>query len=588
MGHRPRGAGWAGAIALLAASTFPVEVTADDRSGGRPNVLLVVTDDQGYGDLGFHGNPQIKTPRLDALARQSARFRDFYVSPVCSPTRASLMTGRSAYRTGVVDTFRGRSMMHPDEVTLAERLGSAGYRTGIFGKWHLGDHAPLRPIDQGFDESLVHAGGGIGQASDPPGNSYFDPILSHNGREEKTRGYCSNVFADAAIGFIEAPSARPFFAYLAFNAPHDPYQVPESDLKPYVGLDPFRGDPAIGHRLPDRLRDEETARVYAMVSNVDANVGRVLDRLDALGLARETIVVFLTDNGPQHPRFNDGMLDVKGSVHEGGIRVPCFVRWPGRIEAGRVVEAVGAHIDLAPTLLDACRVTGPDPVAFDGISLLPWLEGRRVDRPERTLYFQWHRGDVPEARRAFAARSNRFKLVQPLGVEPVPLPRLPHLELFDMVGDPKERVDLSGANPDVVVGMLAGYDAWFRDMAASRNFEAPRIHLGSPREDPVRLTRQDWRGEVAVWEPGVLGGWDVEVIQPGRFDLAVLVAEGAAGVVHVELEGVSARREVGPGVGSVGVEGFELRAGKGRLRAWIDRPSGSVAAYQVIFRRVKQ
>jgi arylsulfatase A-like enzyme len=575
---------WIGAIGFVFSIQF--EAVAETQPPSRPNVLLIVTDDQGYGDLGSSGNPQVKTPRLDALARESTRFRSFYVSPVCSPTRSSLMTGRYAYRTGVVDTYRGRSMMHPDEVTLAEMLGASGYRTGIFGKWHLGDNAPLRPIDQGFAEALVCRGGGLGQVSGPPGNTYFDPILTHNGREEKAEGYCSDVFADAAIRFIESNASRPFFAYLAFNAPHDPLQVPESDLAPYRGLDPYRGQPGVGHSLPPILPADATARVYAMVSNIDANVGRVLDRLDTLGLARDTIVVFLTDNGPQHYRFNGGMLGVKMSVHEGGIRVPCFVRWPGTLKAGRVVEPIAAAFDLAPTLLEACGVAKPRSVAFDGRSLLPLLKGETVDWPSRTLYFQWHRGDVPEPRRAFAARSERFKLVQAMGIEPTPMPRLPHFELFDMVSDPLEMADIAGTNPDVVARMLGGYDAWFRDVRESRNFQGPRIDLGSPVEDPATLTRQDWRGEATEWEPGALGGWDVEVVRPGKYDLEVIYALGAAGVIQVELNGVSARREVEAGSRSCRFDGFELRQGQGRLRAKVERPSGTVAAYQVIVRRL--
>ncbi len=573
----------AGVVAVGLALGSPAPAEADpDRP---PNVLLIVADDQGYGDLGADGNPQIKTPRLDALAGQSVRFRSFYVSPVCSPTRASLMTGRYAYRTGVVDTFRGRSLMHGDEVTLAEMLRPAGYRTGIFGKWHLGDNAPMRPIDQGFEEALVHRGGGIGQPSDTPGSGYFDPILIHNGREEKVRGYCSDVFADAAIRFIEADPARPFFAYLAFNAPHDPLIAPPKNLEAYAGLVPYRGEPGVGHPLPPRIDAEVTAKVYAMVSNLDANVGRVLDRLDALGLARDTIVVFLSDNGPQQVRFNGGMLDRKGSVHEGGIRVPCFVRWPGRLEPGRVVDRIAAHVDLAPTLLEACGVAKPEGVAFDGRSLLPLLEGRGGDWPDRTLFFQWHRGDVPQPRRAFAARSDRYKLVQPKGVEPVALPSLPRFELFDMVGDPLEMADVAGNRPDVVARMLEAYDGWFRDVRSTRNFEPPRIHLGSPVEDPATLTRQDWRGEATEWEPGGLGGWDVDVIRGGRYDLEVRHAPGPEAVVQVELGGSSASRKVAQGSRSCRFEAFELRQGPGRLRAWVERPSGKLAAHQVVVRR---
>jgi arylsulfatase A-like enzyme len=476
-------------------------------------------------------------------------------------------------------------MMHPDEVTLAEMLSSQGYRTGIFGKWHLGDNAPLRPIDQGFQEALVHRGGGIGQVSDPPGSSYFDPILMRNGKETGTKGYCCDVFTEEAIRFVGADRTRPFFAYVAFNAPHEPLQVPDRELEPYRNLVPFRGDPGAGHPLPASIPLEVTRRVYAMVSNLDTNVGRLLDQLESLGLARDTIVVFLTDNGPQQPRFNSGMLDRKGSVHEGGIRVPCFVRWPGVIEAGLVVEKVAASIDLTPTLLDACGVSKPESVVFDGKSLLPLLRGERVDWPDRTVYFQWHRGDVPQLHRAFAARSDRYKLVQAKGVEPVPLPALPRYELFDMVSDPLEQVDISGSKPEVVAAMLRGYEAWFRDVGSTRNFAPPRIHLGSPAESPATLTRQDWRGEATAWEPGEMGGWDVEVVGPGRHDLEILYVQGRAGVVHVELAGVKRTVEVAEGSRSCRLEGFELKPGPGRLRAWIDRPDGAVAIYQLIVRR---
>ena len=245
-----------------------------------------------------------------------------------------------------------------------------------------------------------------------------------------------------------------------------------------------------------------------MVSNIDRNVGRVLDRLDALGLARDTIVVFLTDNGPQQPRYNAGLRDRKGSVHDGGIKVPCFVRWPGTLEPGRVVEPIAAHIDLAPTLLAACGVAKPAGVAFDGRDLLPLLKGEAVDWPERTLYFQWHRGDVPELHRAFAARSGRFKLAQPLGVEPGPLPRPTHFELFDMVADPLEKEDIADRHPEVVAAMLRGYEAWFRDVESTRHFEPPRIHLGSAgrgpgHADPPGLAGRGHRpGSPAAWAAG--------------------------------------------------------------------------------------
>jgi len=575
------------ARAILIAAILPLGATAGAADGPtagpkRPNVLLVVADDQGYGDLGFHGNPQIRTPRLDALARQSARFRSFSVSPVCSPTRASLMTGRYSERTGVVDTFRGRSLMHPDEVTLAEILGPAGYRTGIFGKWHLGDNAPFRPIDQGFGESLVHRGGGIGQGFEPPGGgSYFDTPLMRDGREERARGYCADAFTDAAIRFVEADPSRPFFAVLAFNTPHEPLEAPERYLAAFRGMVPDRGTPGTGHALPGPPPAEATARVYAMMANLDDNLGRMLDRLDALGLARDTIVVYLSDNGPAQVRYNAGLLDRKGSVHEGGIRVPCFVRWPAAIEAGRVVGPIAAHIDVAPTLLSACGVARPEGVAFDGRDLMPLLRGEAADWPERTLYFRWHRGDVPEPGRAFAARSGRFKLVQPRGVEPGPLPAGTRAELYDMAADPLEERDVADRHPEVVAAMLRGYEEWFRDVAATRRAGPTRIHLGSPREDPATLTRQDWRGAATAWGPEALGGWDVEVLRPGTYDLTLTFAKGPPGLARFDLAGVEGRAEIGPESRSCRIEGVAFPAGPGRLRAWVERPGATVAAYHI-------
>jgi len=363
------------AWALLAIASFLAMLQSPGTASAadRPNILVIITDDQGYGDLGVHDNPKIKTPNLDQFARQSVRLKSFFVSPVCAPTRASLLTGRYNYRTGVVDTYQGRAMMHPDEVTLAEMLTKAGYRTGIFGKWHLGDNAPLRPIDQGFREALVVKGGGIGQPSDPPGGtSYFDPVLQHNGKEERYKGYCSDIFAQAAIDFLSKPGAQPFFAYLAFNCPHEPLEAPEPELAQYRALNLALSQfPQLGQPVPASFAapQEMVARAYAMISNIDANVGRVLKALDDRGLSSNTIVVFLTDNGPAFVRFNDGLRGWKGSVYDGGIRVPCYIRWPGQFPPGHVVDRIAAHIDLVPTLLDACGLPSPSGVKLDGRSL---------------------------------------------------------------------------------------------------------------------------------------------------------------------------------------------------------------------------
>ncbi|MBK9168698.1 MAG: arylsulfatase [Bryobacterales bacterium] len=456
--------------------------------GRRPNVVLIMSDDQGYGDLSLHGNPHLRTPHTDRLARDGAQLTQFHVSPVCAPTRASLLTGRYNYRTGVVDTYLGRAMMHTEEVTLAEILRDAGYRTGIFGKWHLGDNYPLRAMDQGFTESLLHNGGGIGQPSDPPGNLYFDPFLQHNGRAVQRKGYCTDIFFDAAMEWIADQGNQPFFAYIATNAPHTPLQVDER----YVA--PFR----------EQGLDETTARVYGMVVNLDENIGRLTQRLDELGRDRDTIVIFLTDNGPQQDRFNAGMRGRKGSVYQGGIRVPCFVRWPGVIEAGRTIGEIAAHIDMVPTLLEACGVVLPSGLRIDGTSLWPALTGKGPAPAGRTLVFQWHRGDEPESFRASAVRTQRYKLVDGSA-------------LYDLEVDPAESRDLSGQQPELVATLRTRYEEWFRDVSSTRGYAPPRIHIGTPHENPVTLTRQDWRGPRAGWDRASLGHWEVYVASPGPY-----------------------------------------------------------------------
>ncbi len=389
------------------------------------------------------------------------------------------MTGRYNYRTGVTDTYLGRSLMHPDETTLAEMLVRGGYRTGIFGKWHLGDNYPMRAMDKGFQESLVLNGGGLAQPGDPPDpvderGAYFNATLRHNGTWVKTKGYVSDVITDAAMQFIQQKSDRPFFVYLPFNCPHAPHQVPDEYRRYYQKKDfgpaqfPKQGHPMAAKRDPDDL-----ARVYGMIENIDDNVGRLLAKLDELKLADNTIIVFFSDNGcQQHNGYNAGFRGWKGTPFEGGIHQFCFIRWPGQFQAGRQVDRIAAHIDLAPTLLDLCGVAKPEKVKFDGLSLAPLLRGRDVAWPERTLFFQWHRGDAPERYRAFAARSQDWKLVQPLGGGEKWNGKTA-FQLYDMAHDPLELHDLAAQHPDRVAELKAAYDAWFDDVTAARDFAVP-------------------------------------------------------------------------------------------------------------------
>jgi arylsulfatase A-like enzyme len=532
-----------------------------------PNVLLIMTDDQGWGDLGCHGNPKIRTPHLDRLAGEAVEMTRFYVQPVCAPTRACLMTGRYNYRTGVTDTYLGRAMMHADEVTVAEALAKAGYATGIFGKWHLGDNYPLRPIDQGFQTGVWHLGGGMSQPADPPGSrGYFDAVYQVDGEEKRLDGYCTDVFADACIRFIEASRDRPFFAYLPTNAPHTPLEVPDKYWKPYqeAGL------------------DETTAKVYGMVENVDANVGRILARLDALGQADRTLVIFLTDNGPQQRnRYTGGLRAGKGTVYEAGIRVPFFVRWPGRTEPGRKVDAIAAHIDILPSLMEACGAAAPADRTIDGRSLVPLWTGTAGSWPDRTLFFQWHRGDEPVAYRDAAAVEPRWKLVMHLkGGEP-------RFELYDIPADPGEKNDVADAHPEVVARLRAAYDAWLADVSATRGYDPPRIHLGSEHENPVRLSRQDWRGPQAGWGPKSLGYWEVHVARPGTYEVTLLFGAAKRERTAVfELGEAKAEAAVPAGAGAVTFKNLALNAGDGRLHARLGGDGDAVGVHYVVVKRV--
>lgn len=504
-----------------------------------PNVILVMTDDQGYGDFGIHGNPVLETPCLDAFAGECPTVERFYVSPVCAPTRASLMTGRYNYRTRVVDTWRGRAQLEPDELTLAEALGFNGYRTGIFGKWHLGDAHPLRPMDQGFDHSLIHRGGGLAQPSDPLENArrYTDPILFRNGDPVETEGYCTDVYFDEALEFIDRCQAKgaPFFAYITPNAPHDPFHdVPEELYAKYEDRDftpLLRGE---------GVQVDKIARTFAMIENIDQNFGRLLAHLEALDIADSTIVIFLTDNGPLWGRQVAGLRSHKTSVYEGGIRSPLWVRWPGVLDASTRIEGITAHIDLMPTLLEATRSKLPRSVDFDGVSLWPALleEGigaRAVADLDRRIYIQSHRGDTPIPEHHFASIGPRYKLVRASGFGSESPPGDHPFELYDLLLDPGETRDLAPEDPARVAALRADYRRWFDDVSGTRpdNYAPPRIRPGTPAETSTTLTRNDWRVDRAEWG----SGWGRNGYWPLHFD-----AETELEVTLVFREPVEAER----------------------------------------------
>jgi len=581
------------AVALLAAASTPSHAAA------RPNVVLIMSDDQGIGDFGVMGNPVIQTPNIDAMARRSARMTTFYVSPVCAPTRACLMTGRYNYRTRVVDTWVGRAMMDTEEVTIAEALSAAGYATGIFGKWHLGDNYPLRPMDQGFQESLVHRGGGLGQPSDPPENMnrYTDAILFRDGKKTKTKGYCTDVYFDAALDFMEKANAdkKNFFVYLPTNAPHGPYHdVPENLRKAYLKKDLD----SISLHKPSGHQRDVLARIAAMITNIDDNVGRLFKKLDELGITDDTIVIYMVDNGPNTTRYVTADLrGRKSDVHEGGIRSPFWVHWPARLKAGHTNDTPAAHIDVMPTILAACGATmphGAEEVKLDGRNILPLLEGKDVDWPERPIVIQTHRGNQPVRYHHFMIRQGNWKLVHPTGFgyegfkKP---PTFEKLELYNLSKDPREQNNLASENPDFVKRLIKAYDHWFDDVSSTRedNYAPPRIHIGTPHENPVTLTRQDWRD--GRWDRNSNGHWEIHIAEAGSYDFEIVFAPSKE-EVGVELEisrddaSADVVSELAPhGANHLVIEDVELDAGDARLKVTLTDGDKERGPFNVHVRR---
>ena len=416
----------------------------------KPNVILVMPDDVGWGDFACHGNPVARTPAVDGFWREAVRFTDFHVSPTCAPTRAALLTGRHEFKNGVTHTIDERERLAPGARTLAEVLRGAGYATGLFGKWHLGDERDRWPDRRGFDEFFIHGAGGIGQSypgscGDAPGNTNFDPVILHNGKFEKTRGYCTDVFFERAMAWIQSAKDRgPFFAMITPNAAHAPLDVPDSFAKRH------RGEV-----------NEMTAKFYGMIENIDENFGRLLAKLKEWDLEASTLVVFLTDNGGTVgvPLFNGGRRGTKGTPYEGGTRVPSLWRWPGGFGGGRDVDVLTAHLDILPTLADFAGASLDDTVArqVEGRSLRPLLmPGAAADPviPWADRTFITHVGRWPQGQAAAfkhtgcSIRDARFSLVN-------------NTELFDLRTDSGQQTNVIDAHPDVVARLRSAYDAWW-------------------------------------------------------------------------------------------------------------------------------
>ena len=410
--------------------------------GSLPNIILIITDDQGYYDLSCHGNPHLATPHLDQLRDESMRFTRFQVSPTCAPTRSAIMSGRAPFYVGVTHTIQERERMKLGVPTLPEMLQAAGYTTGIFGKWHLGDQAPYRPDRRGFDEVFIHGAGGIGQSyagscGDAPNNKYFDPAILHNNKFEKTKGFCTDIFFDQATKWMGSQKGKkPFFAYISTNAPHGPFIAPDSYKKKFT----------------DAGLKGNTVGFYGMIENIDDNLGRLIKQLDAWEIGRETLVIFITDNGPAASNYNGEHKGKKNSVDEGGTRVPSFWRWPGVLQAGTDIDRISNHYDLLPTLAE---IVGGNPEQADqlhGRSLVPLI--KTPETPWKDRYRVFHKGrwgkDQAESSRdqGFAVRNQKFRLV---GRD----------TLYDMENDPSQTKNVIDQFPKVAEAMNAHYDQWF-------------------------------------------------------------------------------------------------------------------------------
>lgn len=470
----------------------------------RPNVLVVMTDDQGLGDFSFTGNPVLKTPNLDRFASQSVRLTDFHVCPMCSPTRGQLMTGLTAIRNGATSVTAGRTFLRPGLPTMPELFARAGYRTGLFGKWHLGDTYPHRPIDKGFHESVYHLGWGMLNSTPEFDNPLFDGRCYHNGRPEKFAGHCTDHWFDQAMAWMaeRKQQEEPFFCYLPTNAPHAPFVDLESDIAPYRGQGP--------------------AGFFGMIAHIDRRFGDLEAFLEKAGLRENTLVIFMTDNGGTAgvKTHNAGLRAGKTTYYDGGHRVPCWIRWPaGGLGAARDIAVPTQNTDLLPTLLDLCGVAGPDnPLPanetrlYAGVSLAKLLKGEAAELDDRMLVVQYGQNI---AKFDACVIWNQWRLVK-------------GTELYDVAVDRAQARDVSAENAEVVARMRQHYETWWQGVEPLVNEFVP-ISLGAEPQPVVELTSGDWEGiyadntghvRTAVGGPNG-GHWHILVERAGRYEFTL-------------------------------------------------------------------
>jgi arylsulfatase A-like enzyme len=550
----------------------------------KPNVILIITDDQGYGDVSAHGNTILKTPNLDALHRESIRLTDYHTDPTCSPTRAALLTGRYSTRVGVWHTINGRSMLPSEELTMAEVFKLNGYRTAMFGKWHLGDNAPMRPMDQGFDHVVWHKGGGVGQGPDYFGNDYFDDTYEVNGVKTKFEGYCTDIWFNETMKFVDdaKENDKPFFVYLATNAPHGPFIVDEKYSKPYQDL----GVPG------------QAAPFYGMIANIDENLGKLRSYLDEQGLSENTLLIYTTDNGTARgdfqskekksiKGFNAGMRARKGSQYDGGHRVPFFMHWPGGgMDKGKDIDALTAHFDVLPTLVDLLDLKKPKGKPLDGHSLVRVLQGDEDALPERTIITATQRQYIPPKWERSVAMQGPWRLVDGKA-------------LYHVKRDPGQQNDLADKRPEMVEILRQDYETWWDEMQPAFR-KIARYDLGGA-ENPTTLMSHDWLMEKgnAAWHQNAVrgnalsnGSFMVDIKQAGKYRITPMrwpeyvdkpegCVQASVRVHYGEGGGNGVAWEVVPD-GRVGSKDIELKPGPARLKATLTREDGKTfGAYYV-------
>ncbi|WP_296635649.1 arylsulfatase [Polaribacter sp.] len=472
-----------------------------------PNIILIVTDDQGYGDISAYGSPDVATPNIDKLKSESINLEDFQVSPTCAPTRAAMMSGKHPFKTGVTHTVLERERMALGITTLPEVLKKGGYITGLFGKWHLGDEKEYQPINRGFDEVFMHGAGGIGQTfvgscADVPDNKYIDPIINHNGKFVQTKGFCTDIFFTQTLSWVKenATKKKPFFAYLATNAPHGPFIAPDSYKE----------------KFKKKKYPKSAQGFYGMIENIDDNMGILLKKLNDWGIADNTVLIFMSDNGKTtggankvHGKtYNAGLKGFKGSVNEGGTKVPFFIRWPKHFTAGQKIDVLLNHYDILPTLAEIAGVDISNLKDLDGRSFLAHLKSKKTNTEDRYRFFHTGRWPIdatnipnellrkkwigtPETSKPenskykkCAVRNQRFRLVN-------------NVELYDIINDPGETKNIISEHPDVVAKMRTAYDEWWKNVKPYMINE--NLPLATEKPYWVNYNKQKESGQIREW-----------------------------------------------------------------------------------------